>query len=240
MPDSTFQDILVDTCAITEAGVCMPGGVGCISGELPGKLRFTLAVLVIRIRLNANFLQERIELAVAPVLFVPKTSFAIGWRVVDANLASVLKIEGRRFYNTRAVLDTSMPDHTTHEPYQNILDKMADDGLSQSMLEKERTLISKLYRTAIGWRVVDANLASVLKIFVFEVQQLIDTNSTGQKSNYHLPRGSVLLAQNQRYLFIREDFTFRGFAPLDFQNMRMPPLWKTAHFFQMAKEVFGT
>ena len=40
---------------------------------------------------------------------------------------------------------------------------MADNGLSQSMLEKERTLISKLYRTAIGWRVVDANLASVLK-----------------------------------------------------------------------------
>ena len=79
VPDSTFQDILVDTCAITEAGVCMPGGVGRISGELPGKLRFTLAVLVIRIRLNANFLQERIELAVAPVLFVPKTSFAI-WK----------------------------------------------------------------------------------------------------------------------------------------------------------------
>ena len=41
---------------------------------------------------------------------------------------------------------------------------MADDGLSQSMLEKERTLISKLYRTAIGWRVVDSNLASVLKV----------------------------------------------------------------------------
>ena len=41
---------------------------------------------------------------------------------------------------------------------------MADNGLSQSMLEKERTLIRKLYRTAIGWRVVDANLASVLKV----------------------------------------------------------------------------
>lgn len=41
---------------------------------------------------------------------------------------------------------------------------MADNGLSQSMLEKEHTLISKLYRTAIGWRVVDANLASVLKV----------------------------------------------------------------------------
>ena len=36
------------------------------------------------------------------------------------------------------------------QDFQNILDKMADDGLSQSMLEKERTLISKLYRTAIG------------------------------------------------------------------------------------------
>ena len=50
------------------------------------------------------------------------------------------------------------------QDFQNILDKMADNGLSQSMLEKERTLIRKLYRTAIGWRVVDANLASVLKI----------------------------------------------------------------------------
>ena len=50
------------------------------------------------------------------------------------------------------------------QDFQNILDKMADDGLSQSMLEKERTLISKLYRTAIGWRVVDSNLASVLKV----------------------------------------------------------------------------
>ena len=50
------------------------------------------------------------------------------------------------------------------QDFQNTLDKMADDGLSQSMLEKERTLISKLYRTAIGWRVVDANLASVLKV----------------------------------------------------------------------------
>lgn len=31
------------------------------------------------------------------------------------------------------------------QDFQNILDKMADNGLSQSMLEKERTLISKLY-----------------------------------------------------------------------------------------------
>ena len=53
---------------------------------------------------------------------------------------------------------------STLQDFQNILDKMADNGLSQSMLEKERTLISKLYRTAIGWRVVDANLASVLKV----------------------------------------------------------------------------
>ena len=57
-----------------------------------------------------------------------------------------------------------------------------------------------------------------MKIFVFEVQQLIDTHSTGQKSNYHLPRGSVLLIQNQCYLFIREDFAFRGFASFDFQD----------------------
>ena len=55
-----------------------------------------------------------------------------------------------------------------------------------------------------------------VKIFVFEVQQLIDTHSTGQKSNYHLPGGRVLLAQDQSYLFIREDFTFRRFAPFDF------------------------
>lgn len=79
------------------------------------------------------------------------------------------------------------------QDFQNILDKMSDDGLSQSMLEKERTLISKLYRTAIGWRVVDANLASVLKvegrkspereIFTDEQITLIlnqKTDSTGQ------------------------------------------------------------
>ena len=57
-----------------------------------------------------------------------------------------------------------------------------------------------------------------VKIFVFEMQQLIDTHSTGQKSNYHLPSGRVLLAKNQCNLFIREDFTFWGFTPLDFQN----------------------
>lgn len=55
-----------------------------------------------------------------------------------------------------------------------------------------------------------------VKIFVFEVQQLIDTNSVGQKSNYHLPGGRVLLAQNQRHLFVRENFAFRRFAPFDF------------------------
>ena len=181
VPDSTFQDILVDACAITGAGVCMPGGVGRISGELPGKLRFTLAVLVIRIRLNANFLQERIELAVALVLFVPKTSFAI-WKK-----RAVFHRGGIRMFKNR---DAEV--------------KNGNDAVASSFGLAAANQISA------GFRAV--------KIFVFEVQQLIDTNSTGQKSNYHLPRGSVLLTQNQRYLFIREDFTFRGFEPLDFQN----------------------
>ena len=57
-----------------------------------------------------------------------------------------------------------------------------------------------------------------MKIFVFEVQQLIDTHSTGQKSNYHLSGGSVLLVQDQRHLFVREDFAFRRFTPLNFQD----------------------
>jgi integrase len=50
------------------------------------------------------------------------------------------------------------------QDFQIILDKMVEDGLSRSMLEKEQSLISKLYQTAIGWRVVEANLASVLTI----------------------------------------------------------------------------
>lgn len=54
--------------------------------------------------------------------------------------------------------------------------------------------------------------------FVASLQQLIDTHSAGQKSNYHLPGGRVLLAQDQSYLFIREDFTFRRFASFDFQD----------------------
>ena len=57
-----------------------------------------------------------------------------------------------------------------------------------------------------------------VKIFVFEVQQLIDTHSTGQKSNYHLPGGRVLLAQDQRHLFVRENLAFRRFASFDFQD----------------------
>ena len=57
-----------------------------------------------------------------------------------------------------------------------------------------------------------------VKIFVFEVQQLIDTNSAGQKSNYHLPGGRVLLAQDQRHLFVRENLAFRRFASFDFQD----------------------
>lgn len=56
VPNSTFQDVLVDTCTVTKAGVCMPGGVGRIGGELPGKLRLALTIFVVRIRLDADFL----------------------------------------------------------------------------------------------------------------------------------------------------------------------------------------
>ena len=42
--DSAFQDILVDACAVTKAGVGMAGGVGRIGGKLPGKLRFALTI----------------------------------------------------------------------------------------------------------------------------------------------------------------------------------------------------
>ena len=181
VPDSAFQDILVDTRTVTKAGVCMPGGVGCISGELPGKLRFTLAVFVIRIWLDADFLQERIELAVTPVLFIPEIAFSI------KKERTVFRRGGIRMFKNR---DAKV--------------KNGNDAVASGLGLAAANQISA------GFRAV--------KIFVFEVQQLIDTNSTGQKSNYHLPRGSVLLTQNQRYLFIREDFTFRGFAPLDFQN----------------------
>lgn len=78
VPDSAFQNILVDACAITKAGVGMAGGVGRIGGELPGKLRLALTIFVVRIRLDADFLQERIKLAITPVLFVPETAFSIG------------------------------------------------------------------------------------------------------------------------------------------------------------------
>ena len=78
VPDSAFQDILVDACAVTKAGVGMAGGVGRIGGKLPGKLRFALTIFVVRIRLDADFFQERIEFAVTPVLFVPETAFSIG------------------------------------------------------------------------------------------------------------------------------------------------------------------
>lgn len=44
VPDSAFQDILVDACAVTKAGVGMAGGVGRIGGKLPGKLRFALTI----------------------------------------------------------------------------------------------------------------------------------------------------------------------------------------------------
>ena len=43
------------------------------------------------------------------------------------------------------------------------------------------------------------------------MQQLIDTHSAGQKSNYHLPGGRVLLTQDQRHLFVRENLAFRRY-----------------------------
>ena len=54
------------------------GGVGRIGGKLPGKLRFALTIFVVRIRLDADFLQERIEFAITPVFLIPETAFSIG------------------------------------------------------------------------------------------------------------------------------------------------------------------
>ncbi len=45
------------------------------------------------------------------------------------------------------------------QDFQNILDKMADNACLKVCWKKSVLIISKLYRTAIGWRVVDANLA---------------------------------------------------------------------------------
>ena len=181
VPDSAFQDILVDTRTVTKAGVCMPGGVGCISGELPGKLRFTLAVFVIRIWLDADFLQERIELAVTPVLFIPEIAFSI------RKERTVFRRGGIRMFKNR---DAKV--------------KNGNDAVASGLGLAAANQIST------GFRAV--------KIFVFEVQQLIDTNSAGQKSNYHLPGGRVLLAQDQRHLFVRENLAFRRFASFDFQD----------------------
>lgn len=158
------------------------------------------------------------------------------------------------------------------QDFQNILDKMADNGLSQSMLEKERTLISKLYRTAIGWRVVDANLASVLKVEGRkspEREIFTDEQVTLILSQKNTPTGQMviaLLACGVRIYellhFKHEDFhrtesgayliggckteagRNRIIPILDFGipvlNMRMPPLWKTAHSFLTEKVDSGT
>lgn len=77
VPDSAFQDILVDACAVTKAGVGMAGGVGRIGGKLPGKLWFALTIFVVRIRLDADFLQERIEFTITPVFFIPESTFSV-------------------------------------------------------------------------------------------------------------------------------------------------------------------
>ena len=101
VPDSAFQNILVDACAITKAGVCMPGGIGCISGELPSKLWLSLAVFVIRIRLNADFLQERIEFTITPVLFVPESTFSVGkeWAVFHRGSIRMFKNRNAKVEN---------------------------------------------------------------------------------------------------------------------------------------------
>ena len=147
VPDSAFQDILVDACAVTKAGVGMAGGVGRIGGELPGKLRFALTIFVVRIRLDADFLQERIEFAVTPVLFIPETAFSIGKE------RTVFHRGGIRMFKNR---DAKV---------ENGNDAVAS-GFGLAAADQIST----------GFRAV--------KIFVFEVQQLIDTNSAGQKSNY--------------------------------------------------------
>ena len=147
VPDSAFQDILVDACAVTKAGVGMAGGVGRIGGKLPGKLRFALTIFVVRIRLDADFLQERIELAVTPVLFIPETAFSIGKE------RTVFHRGGIRMFKNR---DAKV---------ENGNDAVAS-GFGLAAADQIST----------GFRAV--------KIFVFEVQQLIDTNSAGQKSNY--------------------------------------------------------
>ena len=147
VPDSAFQDILVDACAVTKAGVGMAGGVGRIGGKLPGKLRFALTIFVVRIRLDADFLQERIEFAVTPVLFIPETAFSIGKE------RTVFHRGGIRMFKNR------------NAKVENGNDAVAS-GFGLAAADQIST----------GFRAV--------KIFVFEVQQLIDTNSAGQKSNY--------------------------------------------------------
>ena len=137
MPDSAFQDILVDACAVTKAGVGMAGGVGCIGGELPGKLRFALTIFVVRIRLDADFLQERIELAITPVLLIPETAFSIGKE------RTVFHRGGIRMFKNR------------NAKVENGNDAVAS-GLGLAAADQIST----------GFRAV--------KIFVFEVQQLID------------------------------------------------------------------
>ena len=144
VPDSTFQDILVDTRTVTKAGVCMPDGIGCISGELPSKLWLSLAVFVIRIRLNTDFLQERIEFTITLVLFVPESTISV------RKERTVFHKGGIRMFKNR---DSEV---------KNRNDTVAS-GLSLATADQIST----------GFRAV--------KIFVFEVQQLIDTHSTGQK-----------------------------------------------------------
>ena len=181
VPDSAFQDILVDACAVTKAGVGMAGGVGRIGGELPGKLRLALTIFVVRIRLDDNFLQERIELAVTPVLFVPEIAFSIGKERTVFHRGGI-----RMFKNRDAKVENG------------------NDAVASGFGLAAADQISTGFRA--------------MKIFVFEVQQLIDTHSAGQKSNYHLPGGRVLLAQDQRHLFVRENLAFRRFASFDFQD----------------------
>lgn len=185
VPDSAFQDILVDACAVTKAGVGMAGGVGRIGGKLPGKLRFALTIFVIRIRLDADFLQERIELAITPVLLIPETAFSIGkeWTVFHRG--------GIRMFKNR------------NAKVENGNDAVAS-GFGLAAADQIST----------GFRAV--------KIFVFEVQQLIDTHSTGQKSNYHI----FVIATTNDTRYMPQSLLRPG--RFDYILNLNPPLGKTA------------
>ena len=159
----------------------MASGVGCIGGKLFGKFRFAFAIFIVRIRLDTDFLQEGIELAITPVLFISEAAFSIGKERAIFRRGSI-----RMFKNRNSKIENG------------------NDAVASSLS------LAAADQIGTGFRAV--------KIFVFKVQQLIDTYSASQKSNYHLSGGRVLLAQDQSYLFVCKNLAFRGFNPFDFQD----------------------